>query len=82
MKYIILEIQKSNDGTIAIVPPVSYDTWPLAEQAYHTLLAYAAVSTVDIHSVVMLDDVGTRIKGETYYHGHSPEPEPELESEG
>jgi len=77
MKYIILEIQKSNNGTIAIVPPATYDTWPLAEQAYHTLLAYAAVSAVDIHSVIMLDDVGMRLKGETYYHGQEPEPNSE-----
>lgn len=71
MVYIIIEIQKSNNGTVAIVPPASYtDQW-LAEQAYHTALAAAAVSQVDVHSVVMLDDTGARIKGETYYHGNA-----------
>ena len=69
MIYIIIEIQKSNNGTVAIVPPASYTDERLAEQAYHTALSYAAVSQVDVHSVVMLNDVGERLKGETYYHG-------------
>lgn len=69
MVYIIIEIQKSNDGTVAIVPPASYTDKDVAEQAYHTALAAAAVSSVNVHSVVMLDDTGARLKGETYYHG-------------
>lgn len=69
MVYIIIEIQKMNNGSCAVVPPVTYTDERLAEQAYHTALSYAAVSQVDVHSVVMLDDTGARIKGETYYHG-------------
>ena len=69
MVYIIIEIQKSNNGTVAIVPPASYTELNKAEQAYHQALAAAAVSKVDVHSVVMLSDSGERIKGETYYHG-------------
>lgn len=69
MVYIIIEIQKSNEGTVAIVPPASYTDKDIAEQAYHTALAAAAVSSVNVHSVVMLDDTGARLKGETYYHG-------------
>lgn len=71
MVYIIIEIQKSNSGSCSVVPPVTYTNQAQAEQAYHTALAYAAVSSVDVHSVVMLDDTGARIKGETYYHGHA-----------
>ena len=69
MTYIIIEIQKSNDGAVAIVPPVAYTNFGLAEQAYHTSLAASAVSAVNVHSVVMMDETGSRIKGETYYHG-------------
>ena len=32
-----------------------------------------AVSSVNVHSVVMIDDYGARVKGETYYHGELPE---------
>lgn len=67
--YIIIEIQKSNSGSVAIVPPASYSDRNQAEQKYHEVLSYAAVSSVDVHSVVMLSDTGDRIKGETYYHG-------------
>ena len=69
MVYIIIEIQKSNSGACAVVPPTTFTDQRLAEQAYHTALSYAAVSQVDVHSVVMLNDVGERLKGETYYHG-------------
>ena len=67
--FIILEIQKSNSGAVAIVPPASYSDRNQAEEKYHQSLAAAAVSSVDVHSVVMLSDTGDRIKGETYYHG-------------
>lgn len=65
---IILEIQHSNDGTNATLVS-SYTDQATAEQKYHTVLAAAAVSAVDVHSAVMMDDTGNRIKGETYYHG-------------
>lgn len=71
MSYIIIEIQKSNSGTVSIVTPASYTNQAQAEQKYHQALAAAAVSQVDVHSVVMLDDTGARIKGETYYHGNA-----------
>ena len=69
MSYIIIEIQKSNNGSVAICPPAAYDNQNTAEQAYHTALAAAAVSQVNVHSVIMLSDTGDRLKGETYYHG-------------
>ena len=65
---IILEIQHSNDGTTATIC-TAYTDQSIAEQKYHQVLAAAAVSAVNVHSAVMLDDMGNRIKGETYYHG-------------
>ena len=64
---IIIEIQHSVDGTTVCVT-TTHATRAEAEQKYHTVLSFAAVSNVYIHSVVMLDAHGTRIKGETYYH--------------
>ena len=69
---IIIEIQHSNDGATAVLHEVVADR-NTAEQTYHTKLAYAAVSSVNAHSVVMMDDYGSRVKGETYYHGELPE---------
>ena len=64
---IIIEIQYSKDGTIGI------DKWAEkdrdeAEALYHSKLSVAAKSSVYMHSVVMLNERGDRVKGETYYH--------------
>lgn len=67
--FIILEIQKSNSGSVAIVPPSSFSDRDKAEEKYHQALSAAAVSKINVHSVVMLSDYGDRIKGETYIHG-------------
>ena len=72
MIYIIIELQKSNNGSVSIVPPSTFTNQAKADQAYHTALASAAVSNVDVHSVIMLNDTGDRVKGETYYHGEAP----------
>lgn len=63
---IIVEIQSTN-GQSAVVATVHSERSE-AEQKYHQVLSYAAVSNVEVHSVVMLDDYGTRIKGESYQH--------------
>ena len=69
---VIVEIQHSNNGSTA-VPPITIEADSnVAEQTYHQKLSYAAVSAISVHSVVMLDDTGRRIKGETYYHGEEP----------
>lgn len=65
---IIIEIQHSNDGSTSVLHEVKTDS-NIAEQTYHTKLAYASVSKINVHSVVMLNDYGDRVKGETYYHG-------------
>lgn len=65
---IVIEIQHSNDGSTACIT-TTYQDNNVAEQKYHQILSAAAVSEVDVHSAVILDDTGMRIKGETYYHG-------------
>ena len=74
MKYLVIEIQKSNNGQVSQIV-TSHAERAEAEQKYHTVLAYAAVSSVDIHSAVMLTDEGDMIKKETYYHGQPEEEE-------
>lgn len=67
--FIVLEIQKSNSGSVAIVPPASYEDRNNAEEKFHQSLAAAAVSNIDVHSVVLLSDKGEWLDGKTYYHG-------------
>ncbi len=68
--YLVMEIQKMNSGSVSHLV-TSHAERAEAEQKYHTVLAYAAVSSVDVHSAVMLTDEGDMIKKETYYHGHA-----------
>lgn len=74
MNYIVIEMQ-TTDGTTAAITN-TYATYPLAEQAYHTVLAAAAVSSVPLHSASMLTERGNLVKYECYDHT-PPEPEPE-----
>lgn len=65
--YIIQEIQTDN-GQTALVPAATYSDKNQAEAAFHTALAYAAVSTVDVHTVLMFDEHGNTVRREYYEH--------------
>lgn len=67
MNYIVIEIQ-TNAGTSAIVPPVLFTDRNAAEAQFHTMLAAAAISAVEIHSVVMLTEDGRIVRTECYRH--------------
>lgn len=66
MKYLVIEIQKFADGTVAVPPIASYDSFFDALAKYHTVLAAAAVSEVPVHTCVVLNDVGQEIKMDSY----------------
>lgn len=76
--YIVLEVQKNLDGTGAIVAPIpTFATLPDAESCWHSKLAYACISSVPIHTIILLDDDANTIRRETYLHKDIPQPEPE-----
>lgn len=66
MKYIVIEIQKFSDGTVAIPPVASYDSFFDALSRYHTILAAAAISEVPVHTAVVLNEVGQEIRLDSY----------------
>ena len=78
MKYIVLEIQATEDS-VATLPPVIKDTRMEAESEYHIKLGYAAISQVRKHSVVLLDDKGSPIYWDCYEHIPEPDLEPVIE---
>ena len=73
MIYIVIEIQATEETETAPATAATivnaYADRSVAEQKYHQILAAASVSSVPVHSAVMLTGDGTRIKGETYRHG-------------
>ena len=66
MKYLVIEIQKAVDGTIAVPPVATYDNLFDALSKYHTVLAAAAISEVPVHTCVILNDVGQEIRMDSY----------------
>lgn len=66
MKYLVIEIQKAADGTIAVPPITTYDNFFDALSRYHTILAAAAVSSVPVHTALVLNEVGQEIRLDSY----------------
>lgn len=62
--YIVIELQKNNGQVANIVS--SYEDLNTANNKYYTILAAAALSDIDAHSAVMLDDFGGYIKSECF----------------
>ena len=69
---ILLEIQTEN-GSTALLPALTYTDSNEAESAFHSKLASAAISSVDVHTVVMLDEHGNTVRREFYEHLSEPE---------
>lgn len=65
--YTVIELQTTG-ATTSVVPPVAYSTQQAAESKFHEVMAAAAISSVPIHSCVILDEKGFAIKREDYVH--------------
>ena len=72
MKYIIIEIQKFADGTIAVPPIHTADTFFDASSTFHSICATAAVSEVPVHSVALLNETGQTFDLESFNHVDTP----------
>jgi len=66
MSYIVIELQTNNGTTANIV--TTYPTREEAESKYHTILAAAAVSNVEIHAATILTPDGFQLMSKAYNH--------------
>ena len=64
MKFTVIELQNGIVGANVW----TYDNINAAENKYHTVLAAASVSAVEIHAAALLNDSGMCIKHESYQH--------------
>lgn len=64
--YIVLELQTTNNKTAHIF--WSYTDVNEAESKYHAVLSAAAVSSVEVHTAVMMDEYGQNVKSQYYVH--------------
>ena len=65
--YIIQEIQTTGNQT-NLLPAITKTNRDEADSAYHSILASAAISSVTVHTVVMLDEHGNTVRREFYEH--------------
>ena len=66
MKYIVIELQKTGDTVSHIL--TTFDTINEAESHYYSILAAAAISSVSVHSAVIITEEGYPLKRECYKH--------------
>ena len=65
--YIIIEMQVLN-GVPAIPPITIKQDWQEAESEFHRLCSIAAVSSVPLHTIMMVDEYGNTVRAEHYEH--------------
>ena len=65
MNYIVLEIQTDGNGTTSVLSTI-YSDKDQAESKYHTILAYAAVGNLHIHSAAIIMADGTLYMHDSY----------------
>jgi len=68
--FTVIELQTTN-GITAVLTEV-FQNREQAEQKFHTVLSYAAVSSVDIHAVSILSPDSSVLKNDVYYHNQTP----------
>lgn len=71
--YIVVEIQKNADGTVGTLVD-SFADINSAENKFHTVLAYAAVSALPVHSCILFTEEGFPLRHECYKHDGAPAP--------
>lgn len=67
MRYIVLETQTYNNGTVGTLIN-SYTDKLQAESKFHLVLSAAAVSQLPKHCAFLLDDSARLLKSEAYIH--------------
>ena len=65
-KYIVIELQKNGDTVSNVV--TSHDTLSDAQYKFHYTAAFAAISEVEKHSIVLLDDNGFTVDRVAFEH--------------
>ena len=64
--YVVIELQAWN-GTVANIV-TTHETEESAMSKFHTIMAAAAVSSVPVHSAVVLTEEGYPVRNESYRH--------------
>ena len=66
MNYLVIELQTNNGETSNI--SYAYSNKAEAESKYHQILSSAAISNVETHAAIMIDECGSPERCEYYKH--------------
>ena len=66
--YTIIEQQTAADGSVAIPPIITREDKNEAYSEYYGVLRYAAISSVPLHSVTILESTGGEIEHKCFVH--------------
>ena len=66
--FIIIEMQTSGESTAVVTPIKTEAEYNKALNKYYNTLAAAAVSTVDVHTVMLIDEKGETVRVESFDH--------------
>lgn len=69
--YTLIELQTTNGQTENIVTP--HEDKLQSESAFYAVMSAAAISQVEIHAAVLLDERGNLLMREFYRHHAEPE---------
>lgn len=72
MKYVIIELQKFADGTLAVPPVNTAEDFFNASSIFHGKCEIAAISEVPVHSIVLLTENGQTMGYESFNHTDEP----------
>lgn len=75
MAYVILELQTDASGSTAAPPLKTEKEYNKAVQSFHQTAAAAAVSSVPVHTVVLLNETGVVDNDHKEVFVHTQEPE-------
>lgn len=64
--FVVIELQTSQNVTTPLTSV--YSDQNAAEQKFHEILSYAAVSNVGVHAAAILTESGEILKSEFYVH--------------
>lgn len=67
MKYIVIELQKNAEGTLAHLVS-EHATLAEAESKYYSVLSYAAVSETPAHSAIIITENCVPVRHNCYEH--------------
>lgn len=65
--YIIQEIQTS-EGQTALLPAITQADWNEAISVFHQKASYAAISSVEIHTIMVYDEWGHIVETINFTH--------------